>query len=243
MSEIDESRDNPVNRWWLAAAAFMVVVAATFGFVLFGPGQSPSEPPSTSTPSTSGPATAAGPTPPSTSSASSCPQGAATDKIPSSAPAGVKWALEQGVALPESSAGPHARTGDVRQCFEHSPTGALLAAATYAASTQLPSREQLVALRVSPGPEKDAALRAVKSMGTVAAESNGQIAAFRILSYSQSQAVVSVVLKKDAGRFAVVTYPMLWTAGDWLINGAPEGGMPPAQPATDISGYIAWAGV
>lgn len=242
MSQIDdEAQDNSFNRWWIAAGVFMVVVAAVLGFILFGPATSKTP---DAQPTSPGNPTSASSTSPSSGSADSyCPRSVENGEIPSSAPTGVKWELEQGVALPESSTGPERRTGDVRQCFAHSPSGALFSAATYAVSTQLPSREQLVTLRVSPGPEKDAALRAVKSMGEVASGTNGQIAAFRILSYTQSEAVVSVVLKAEAGRYAIATYPMLWTSGDWLINGAPKGGMPPAQPATDISGYIPWAGV
>lgn len=246
MSELDdETRNSPLNKWWLAAGVFMVVVAALLGFVLFGPSQ-PAAPegqpsrPSSSPAGTSAPST--GTTSP--GGVSTCPPGPSSSDIPSTPPSGVAWELEQGVALPQSkSAGPQRRTGDVRQCFEHSPTGALLSAATYAVSTQLPSLEQLITLRLSPGPEKDAALRGLSPGDTGSDGPKGQIAAFRILSYTDTDAVVSVALKADAGRFAIVTYPMVWTGGDWLVNGAPKGGMPPAQPATDISGYIAWAGV
>lgn len=245
MSEQDPSNQQSItsNPWWLFSAGFIVLVLAGLGFVLL------TDPPNNTPPPQPGP-TAEASLPPGQratsqpTSSGGCAVRAGDLTVPRSAPQGVEWRLDTGIAFPVSPAGPGKNTDEIRTCFAHSPTGALLSAATYALSTQLSNREKLVQERLTDGPEKAAALNAAKSLPPDTEVANrGQVAAFRFISYTPTNSTVAVVLKKEVGKYVVVTYTMVWTDTDWLIDGNPVGGLTPAQPASDVSGYIAWAGV
>lgn len=246
MSEQDPSNQQSItsNPWWLFSAGFIVLVLAGLGFVLL------TDPP-TNTPAPAPGPTAEAPSSPEPRGTSSrptssadCVVGAGDLTVPRSAPQGVEWRLDTGIAFPVSPAGPGRNSGEIRSCFAHSPTGALLSAATYALSTQLSNREKLVQERLTDGPEKTAALNAAKSLPPDTEVANrGQVAAFRFISYTPANSTVAVVLKKEATNYVVVTYTMVWTGTDWLIDGNPVGGLTPAQPVSDVSGYVTWAGV
>lgn len=223
--------------WWLVSAAVIVLVLVGLGFVLLSPGgNGQADPaPARSTPAPASSQTTAGPS-------GRCDVRVGDQTVPRKAPK-TEWKLRDGVALPASAAGPAQSLSGVGRCYARSPEGVLLAAANYALGTQLPSRKELVEQRVTPGPEKDAALRAVATMAPAAETTGrGQVAGFRILSYTKDSGVVAVALQKQ-GAYVVVTYPMVWSADDWKVDGNPPGGMPAVQTPSDLSGFIPWAGV
>ncbi len=109
--------------WTVTAAvvvALIVLAAVAVIFATRDPGTAPA--PAAPSPSSArpGPATPAASSPPVVDQA-----------VPVSAPAGVSWALFQGVALPSSrTAGPSRVDGPVHAGYAHTPVGALLASAS-----------------------------------------------------------------------------------------------------------------
>lgn len=234
---VDGSRKTS-SVWWLVSAAVIVLVLVGLGFVLLSPaGDGQADPaPAPSTPAASSSATSE----PSTGQSSDCQVQGGDQSVPRKAPK-TDWDLVEGIALPKSEAGPGRTNGVVRSCFARTAEGALFAASTFAVSTQLDDRVAVYQARISPGPEKEAALSDAKN----AQPQDGdrlQIAGFRVVSYTKEQAVIAVAMRRGSS-YVIATYPLVWQGGDWLVDGNPPGGYQPPQTTADLTGYIAWRGV
>lgn len=177
----------------------------------------------------------------------SCPAFPKSSKTePTSAP-DAEWSLFSTVALPSSvSDGPAKVDGDVGRCFARTPTGAMLAsiqvpirvmhAADWRPVTELqttgPGKKQLIKVREDTGPPPE------PDMGEL-----GQIAGFRIVTYSPDTAVVEIVTRfADTGTLQVTTNTMKWSSqrADWqyeLTKGAPS------KTVDDLTGYVPFSGV
>ncbi len=230
------------NGWWLGSAMFVlaVLVAAVLMVVLGGRGSSPA-PQDTATgaaaePSANGTSSSGGST--------GCSLEAGNTKVPSQAPNGVRWEIVNTVAVPWSAAGPAVRDGAVRRCYAHSPTGALLAAANLAVTTQSPGADQVLQDQVLPGPTRDAMLQAARTQPPQAKQAGetAAFAGFRFISYTPQVAVVQLAYA-FGGKYGSETYRMQWQSGDWKLNLDPAGGSTPGGPLGSLAGFVAWGAV
>jgi hypothetical protein len=164
------------------------------------------------------------------------------------APTGVAWQLVDGVALPSSSAdGPTRVAGGVPAGFAHTPTGALLACVQigFRLGSVNPG-DQAGVVRAMVIGAGQAALLASRPAAAPAVKP--QLAGFRYLTYTPSQAVIGLAWRvTDAATnstrlVAVGELQVSWESGDWRLvdDGTPAALPTPLDPA--LTGYVAFAG-
>lgn len=169
--------------------------------------------------------------------------------VPSAAPAGVRWQLFQGVAVPFSAVdGPADVRGDVAGGFAHTPVGALLASQQIAVRKLLaPDWRAVVAASIAPGPGRDAWVAARGAVGELAPTAPGQlgqVAGFRFVDYSPRRAVIQTVSRFGSGRLQVTVSTVRWSGRDWQLVLQPDGGeSPTAQAVGSLAGFVPWGGV
>lgn len=161
-----------------------------------------------------------------------------------SAPA-AQWTLVGTTAAPAvDGAGPGVIDADgFRSCYARTPTGALVAAANYAAlGSYPPVRERFDRDATVPGPGRDALL--AKPAPTRAPSTvRVQIVGFRVLRYTGDQADIDLAVRSSSGAVAGVALPLRWAQGDWKIPVADDGSdLATYTQLSDVSGYIPWAG-
>lgn len=223
------------NGWWYASAAFaLVLVLGVVILVIF-----PADPDATTTPEPQLP----------TSLPSSAPEPAkagwddlgcngtkGSTKIPTDPPK-VKWEPLGAMSVPtHEDYGPTKVKGYVRQCYQHTPTGAVFALLNImsAGGIAAPSeRRAVVEAGFGPGPFKDEALSDPDGVGPP-----WQIQAFRVASCSPARCNIGIVLPVK-GTTGELTIPLVWNAGDWRIDGA--SGDWAARPLNPVpSDYVEW---
>lgn len=155
-----------------------------------------------------------------------------------------EWAFIRTVAYPTSTTFGPADTGaeGYPTCFQHSPEGALFAAATALA---VPADTELVKpwieYALSEGQFRDSLLSQVGNTS----ESSGvrlQVVGFRVLSYDGENARVDLAVRGSSEGTTVTAstvYELVWEDGDWKINANVS---TPFDFATipDTSGHIPW---
>lgn len=156
-----------------------------------------------------------------------------------------EWLFQSTTAYPTSSEyGPGATSPEgVRYCFQHTPAGALFAAANavvqgsfvdtsvpwikYFVSEQTANRDQLV--NDTP-------------MGS-STETRMNIVGFRVLAYDGEEARIDMAIRAVGGGntvYASAVYDLVWEDGDWKL--LPVDASNPLRLAQipDPSGYIVW---
>ncbi|HET9654482.1 MAG TPA: hypothetical protein VFP72_03960 [Kineosporiaceae bacterium] len=232
------------NGWWLGSAMFVlaVLVAAVLVVVLGGgSGSTPGNAP-TSTGTASGlPGTAD-----SSAGTSGCAGSAGNANVPTvQPPSGIRWEVLFTIAVPWSSdAGPAVRDGAHRRCYQHSPVGALLAAANLAVTTQCPGSDRTLRDQVLPGPTRDAMLKAAQTQPPQAKQpgETAALAGYRFLAYSPNVTVLQLAYT-FGGKYGMENYRLEWHDGDWMLNLDPPGGSVPGQPLTSLAGFVPWGAV
>jgi len=165
-------------------------------------------------------------------------------------PPAVSWQLFGTVALPFSpTAGPASSDGSVFSGYERSQTGALIAAVQLATRFLITPGEgwrQVVDRQVLPGRGREAFITARAGVeaddppGTF-----GQIAGFRVLTFTPDVAVVQLVSRfaLSGDRLQVSTATVKWVDGDWRLELQSDGGVSPtAQPVPSLDGFVVWGG-
>lgn len=152
--------------------------------------------------------------------------------IPTAAPPGVTWTYFRGVALPQSRTyGPTRIEGDVAAGYEHSPTGALLAA------TNISTRyafglgwRDVLERQTAPGPGRRAwtAFRTQHPLDPneqVAPGTLGQFSGFHFINYTPELATIQVTTQfaayRGAEKASILT--VQWTGQDWVLVLQPDG--------------------
>lgn len=159
------------------------------------------------------------------------------------------WTLTGRMAAPSSDeAGPGTDEGGVHACFARSATGALFAAANFAADIENPEADKLEILdqRVvrDEGYEQ---LRKETASGDSGSDGSSslQFAAFRLDSYSPDAATVQLIVRADSGvqqgGLFALTYNVRWVEGDWRAV-LPSTGQPVVSQVASLEGYIEWSG-
>ena len=250
----EESERSPYSRPGFLVAALVVAIVAVLGIVLAVSGVLRNEPGAAATASTSPPASspasppssAAAPSPTPSSGASVCGlSGEVLAGKLNSAPA-AEWEFQGTTGYPTSTAaGPGDTNAEgVRYCFQHSPEGAVFAAANAVAQGTDPEHaEPWLNYFLADGPNRAAVLaQGIGSGGSGGARV--EIAGFRLLAYDGETARVDVAVRGSAGNGQTVNlsmvYDLVWEAGDWnLVVTNPAAPINVAQ-IPNVSGYIAW---
>jgi hypothetical protein len=163
------------------------------------------------------------------------------------APEDVSWQLFMGVGLPYSpTAGPAAVDGPVYSGFQRSQAGALLAAVHLGTRYLLTPGEgwrEVLDRQVLPGAGRDAF--AVNRAGVdpqAPPGTYGQIAGFRVVTFTPDVAVVQLVSRfPTSGVLQVTTTTVRWVGGDWRLQLQPDGGTSPtAQAVPSLDGFVVW---
>ncbi|MAP62363.1 MAG: hypothetical protein CMH34_01150 [Microbacterium sp.] len=155
-----------------------------------------------------------------------------------------EWAFVRTVAYPTSPEFGPADTGSegYPMCFQHSPQGALFAAATALA---VPADSALVQPWIDYALSEGAYREALLSEVGGSTDSSGvrlQLVGFRMLSYDDDTARVDLAVRGSSEGTTITAstvYELIWEDGDWKINANVAN---PFDFATipDTSGYIAW---
>lgn len=162
-----------------------------------------------------------------------------SEKVPTKAPSDVKWVPVAGQAVPVSDKfGPKdVASAPLRKCFQHSPTGAVFAAVNIPAAAlaggkagSVVSREQM-----TPGQFRDEGMAA--SVSTDAGRAS--VAGFQLRACDPHRCLVDLVLD-DVGTRAQLAVTLVWSGGDWKMDGSVE----PAARLLDTpglpTGFIPW---
>lgn len=234
-------------RFIIAAVVVAVIVAlAVVLAIVNGSGGEVAPSPPTSAAPTSNATGAPSPAatqPQATAKASVC--GLAGEKLEgrlTTAPAVDEWRYQATTAFPISRKhGPGATDpAGFRYCFQHSPEGALFAAASAIAGSDNPAEwgEYFLSSAVE---NREALIgREPEEQDTTTRMS---IVGFRLLEYSGTAATIDLAVRATANgktAFLSAVYPLTWESGDWKF--LPED---PAAPFSfvaipDTAGYVPW---
>jgi len=234
--EATPNPENPFTRPWFLVSAGVVVLVLILAVVyaLLPPvGAAPSRQPTS--PSTSGstePSAASG------GSVCGLPEGKPTIPGPGLAS---KWELIGKTAAPTAPAefGPGKVSSDgVRTCFAHNPTGALYAAANFAGYSAEGKPEVLFQDLAAKGPARDRYLTAPPTFTPRDGTLSMQIAAFRVVSYTNDLAVLEIGIGGSNGVKLSAPYTLKWEDGDWKVI------VTETQPSQveNFSNMVPWAG-
>ena len=239
---------------WIGSAVLLGLVVIALIIVLIHAATSP-QPPSTAAPPV-GATSAPGGTPPPPSAAAGSgggrPAGCATtgtdQTVPTSPPSGVNWTLTGGFAVPSSvTDGPKLHApGGVAYCYSHTPLGALLAASNLGQGAGTPQEMQDSVLNISVVPNQYSAQAAAIPAEPRANRGGGQLAGFRIISYSPDQASITLAatIPGQTDSYPLLTIAMQWYEGDW--RAVPQPGptvVVTGSSASSLAGFVPWAGV
>jgi hypothetical protein len=164
------------------------------------------------------------------------------------APEDVTWDLVNTVALPRSSsAGPLAVDGMTASCYARTPLGAVMASmnAFYRSVLAAPDVEPL-RTQVLPGEGRDVLEAQLAGVDEpIQSGDMAQIAGFRVASYTDEIAVVSLVNgDANAGSLKSTDVTVQWADGDWKLVVRDDGSLStPADSLSDLIGYVQFGGV
>lgn len=231
------------NGWWYAAAALMLLVILGLIAIIVlpshnnsdgaTPGTTPSDtpPPPLSSPAASSPASTSG-----TGWADlGCNGTKGSTELPALAPK-VTWEPLSSLSVPTGTAyGPKKVSGFVRTCYQHTPTGALIASVnTLAVGWTVPSGERAATLEalMTPGKGRDATISSDTPQ-----DQGSRFVAFSVDGCQPDRCNVALVYSVGTA-LGVANLSMVWSNGDWLLDGSQE---PTGNSLTDIpAGYTNW---
>ncbi|SFT20863.1 hypothetical protein [Streptomyces sp. ok210] len=199
----------------------------------------PSAAPLATASATHGAAKASADPPAAEETAVDCPQLATSTDIPQTAPA-AEWAPVSTVAVPTSkTAGPAVVDGDVAECFAHSPTGALFAAAQIGTRYAFTKNWETVVEKQTYGDGKQLLLDKRRAYEATA-EPVARVPIRRLHPTDRGPAD-SVPVR--GGHHAGVHRDLKWDTGrgDWLYE-IPSV-TPPQKTVDTLDGYVVWGGL
>lgn len=148
----------------------------------------------------------------------------------------VKWEPFLSAAIPVSAElGPKVVKSPLRQCFQHSPAGAVMAAVNISYALFTPGGARYVIdKQVIAGPGRDELLAAAKSASATPAP----IVGYRLAGCGPAACNVQIAFFGQ-GMYGISLVPLVWHEGDWYMDGSrkfPESGPAAALPA----GFTPW---
>lgn len=238
---VKDERSWWTQRWFVASGAlFAVLVLLGLYTAASGGGVSSPPPPAAAAPA----GRAAPPLRSSASSPQGCSLPAGDQAEPTTAPQ-ASWELVGSMAAPSapSTVGPQHVIDGVRECFAHSPLGALFAAVNFWAQGTAQPEAVLYRALAADTPQRSAAIIDGEKNPSERLDTTTklQVAGFAITAYTPQTAAVTLVFQVANGAYASVPSTMRWERGDWRYVISPEG-LPGAGQIADLSGYVAWSG-
>lgn len=147
------------------------------------------------------------------------------------------------MAYPTSSkAGPADIKSGVRTCFQHSPEGALFAAANAVVQGSDKATVKAWLDYFVTGSARDEVLSAGAGSST-ASGIRVKIVGFRVLAYDGSSARIDVAVRGSASGKTInlsMVYPLVWENGDWKLNVTDASAPIDVATIPDLAGYISW---
>jgi hypothetical protein len=159
------------------------------------------------------------------------------------APAAAGWVLVGSMAAPNdpSTVGPGRTVDGFRECFAHSPLGALYSAVNFWAAGTAFSPARVYATLAADTPARAAVVRYSQGDNSRLSDSGQvELAGFQFDSYSASEADLSLVLQSTNGGLVTVACTMVWQAGDWRYE-IPPSGVPATGQIQSLTGYVPWS--
>lgn len=247
--ESDKDREGwfGIGKWWYASAAFVLCIALALVVIFLLPSnhkKSTSTPASTDT-SSAAPVTAPSSRPSATKAASGwadtgCNGTKGSDEIPAEAPS-AKWVPVGAASIPTSSTyGASEVHGAVRRCFQHSPTGALFAAATLLTNfgANPNSSSAIAEAGMTPGAARD------RIFANPDNEQQAQtVTAFRVDACTPARCNIDLIYSVLGGRLIEGTQSYVWQGGDWLldVDALMAQGGDGSQLVTQVpAGFVSW---
>ncbi|MFK0042396.1 hypothetical protein ACIQTW_21380 [Paenarthrobacter sp. NPDC090517] len=227
--------ENPFTKpWFLASGAVIVVIIVlAVVYTLLPPvGAAPNaQPTPTTDKSSAAPAAAPG------DSVCGLPKGDQTIPGPGLVS---KWELNGKTAVPVDSSkfGPGKSVDGVRTCFAHNPTGALYAAANFVSYGTEGKPDVLFKHLAADGPARDRYLSNPPTFSPRDDSLSMQIAAFRVVSYTDDLAVLEIGVASSNGVKLSAPYTLSWEKGDWKVV------VTETQPTQvdSFTNMVTWAG-
>jgi hypothetical protein len=241
----DEVEQSPFTKPGFIAAAVVVAIVVVLGVVAIVMAVTRDGSPAAAVP-TAAPSATAAPTTRPPSNASACGlDGVVLSGSLSTAPA-AEWAFQGTTAYPTSTAfGPAETDADgVRHCFQHSPSGALFAAANAVVQgSDAGLQEAFARYFIATGPGREVAISNAAS-GT-ASTGRTEIVGFRLLNkYEGPTATIDIAVRATANGQTIYgsgVYPLKWEDGDWKLTVTDTGELQyPFTQIPDLAGYISW---
>lgn len=176
-----------------------------------------------------------------------------SQSVPAAPPAGVNWQIYNTLALPFSTAaGPFVIKGDIARCYQHSPTGALIALAQIdvryfvARDWQGVTQQQVVQ---NAGEQVYYQSRTNDELANGHRRAPGagelsQLTGFKFVSYDSNSAVIEIARKSNTGDVTATLHTMVWSGGDWLLQLQPDGSDTATSPmSVNLTDVVMWGGV
>ena len=155
------------------------------------------------------------------------------------------WRLVGTVAAPSNpdTFGPGLVDDGLPSCYQHSPVGALYAAANFIAATGTNDlRARAVDDLTAQGAGRNRALELVEEDPVIEEPGGAQIAGFSFINYSEDRALVDIAFSLGGGT-ARAPLALVWMDGDWLVDLPPTGDPYTAiESVPDLTGYVPWSG-
>lgn len=240
----DETTKNPFTRPWFIIAAVLVAVVVVAGVVLAiwtaTRGDDPPPPDPTSAPTAAPSATPTA----DAGGASVCGlDGVELTGTVTTAPE-AEWEYQDVYAYPVSPTAGPGETADegYRFCFQHTPEGAVFAAANMLVMSfgTAEARQQFLEYALSDGGYRAQLLSDVGA--DAGSDVRAEIAGFRVLAYDGDTARVDVAFQGSSQGQSVTgstVFELVWENGDWKLDANSD---EPARLAQipDLSGYVPW---
>lgn len=251
MSQSTESttESNPFTKRGFIIATALVVALVAAGIVIFllPKGESNAEP---APASSSVDASLAPPKSADAAGESVCGLPSSAETALGAAPKS-KWELVGKMAAPTDpkTFGPGLTDGSgFRSCFAHSPTGAVYSAVNLVALGSSKSQQMNIELAdrlMVPGAGRDAAKQHAATFDPSTGSSDTvQVRGFLLKSYTPTEANVDLAFQTSGGKLFHAVLPLQWLDGDWKVKVSDAGQLiNDVAPLSDMSGFIAWAGV
>ncbi|WP_068481588.1 hypothetical protein [Pseudoclavibacter helvolus] len=254
MANNEENTSSPFTRPGFIVAAIVVAIIVTLGVTLavVGALNSRSEEEAAPPASASGEPSAAPSAPqetvdaaPETGSVCGLPGEVLTGSV-SAAPE-TEWAFDGTLGYPKSATyGPGMTDANgVRSCFQHSPEGAVFAAANAVAQGSNPATVgSFLEYFLAEGANRDAVLASGPSNNGGGSGIRVDIEGFRVLSYTGDTARIDIAAQGSTnGQVVNVSsvYDLVWEGGDWKLNVVDPATPIDVATIPDLAGYVAWS--
>lgn len=237
----DSTEPSPWTRPSFVTAAVVVVVVVILGVVLAVRAMTRGDDDPTPAPTDN----TASPTPDAAGEESICGlDGVELSGTVTAAP-DAEWAYQETTAYPTSDEfGPGATTDEgVRYCFQHSPRGALFAAANALAQAADPTpTDAWLDYFLADSPNRDELLASVAPTESPTA-TRITLAGFRVLDYDGQTAHVDLAFNGSASGqtfYFSAVYPLRWEGGDWKFAATSAADLGNVVQIPNLAGYVSW---